>query len=301
MPRVLLVVNPASRRGAALAERARRAVLRTGATCDMVMTERAGHAAELARACAPHADVVLTLGGDGTAMEVVGALAGQGMPIGLLAGGTGNQVVRALGIPLRVEHAVAAVLGGVERAIDLGQLDSGRHFALAVGIGPDVAMIAETSAEAKRRFGTAAYAFTGIQAIRRLERFAVRICVDDRTIEREVTAVMIANLPGVENGRITFGPDILPDDGQLDVCLYDWRTVRDAIRTFWRAGTGGIGGDPSSEFFRGAVVSVETRPLRDAEADGEMIGSAPVRAVVVPLAARLLMPGGRARHRVALL
>lgn len=299
MPRVLLVVNPASRRGGALAERARRAVLRTGATCDMVMTERGGHAAELVRNGASGADVVLTLGGDGTAMEVVGALAGVGTPVGLLAGGTGNQVVRALGIPLRVEHAVAATLGGVERAIDLGRLDTGRHFALAMGIGPDVAMIAETSPGAKRRFGTAAYAVNAVRAIRRLERFAVRVRVDERTIEREVTAVMIANLPGVENGRVTFGPDIRPDDGLLDVCLYDWRSVRDAIRTFWRAGTGGIGGDPSSTFFRGRAISVETCPLRDAEADGELIGSVPVRAVVVPLAARLLVPRQHARHRVA--
>lgn len=294
MRRVLLVVNPASRRGGALAERARRAIGRAGATCDVVMTERAGHAAELAAACAPHADVVLTLGGDGTAMEVVGALAGQGLPVGVLAGGTGNQVVRALGIPLRVERAVAALLGGVERAIDLGRLASGRHFALAVGVGPDVAMIAETSAAAKRRFGTAAYAVSAVRAITRLERFDARVTVDGQVIERSVTAIMLANLPGVENGRVTFGPGIRPDDGLLDLCLYDWRSVGDALRTFWRAGTGGIAGDPSSTFYRGTAISVETSPLRDAEADGELIGSVPLRATVVPLAARLLVPRGSA-------
>lgn len=296
---MLLVVNPASRRGGVLVERARQAVQRAGATCDVVLTERAGHAGELAVACAPHADVVLTLGGDGTAMEVVGALAGTGMPIGLLAGGTGNQVVRALGIPLSVERAVAALLAGEERAIDLGRLASGRHFALAVGVGPDVAMIAETSAAAKRRFGTAAYAVSALRAICRLERFDVRVTIDDRTIERSVTAVMLANLPGVENGRVTFGPDIRPDDGALDVCLYDWRSIGDAARTFWRAGTGGIGGDPSSVFLRGTRVSIETEPAREAEADGELIGSGPVRAVVAPLAARLLVPRVRAATRVA--
>ncbi|MCU0624713.1 MAG: hypothetical protein MUF53_12755 [Gemmatimonadaceae bacterium] len=242
---------------------------------------------------------MLTLGGDGTAMEVVGALAGAGMPIGLLAGGTGNQVVRALGIPLRVEVAVAALLAGEERPIDLGRLASGRHFALAVGVGPDVAMIAETSPQAKRRFGTAAYAVSALRSICRLERFEARVTVDGRTVERSVTAVMLANLPGVENGRVTFGPDIRPDDGALDVCLYDWRTLADAARTFWRAGTGRIAGDPSSSFFRGQRIEIETSPVREAEADGELIGSGPVRAIVAPLAARLLVPRERAATRVA--
>jgi YegS/Rv2252/BmrU family lipid kinase len=285
-----LVVNPASRRGAVLAERARRAVEAEGVACDVVLTERAGHAAELAVALVRHADVVLTLGGDGTAMEVVGALAGREVPVGVLAGGTGNQVVRALGIPLDVQRAVRALLRGQTRTLDLGRLSTGRHFALAVGIGPDVAMIAETSAAAKRRFGVAAYAVSAVRAIRRLERFTVRATVDGQVTEREVTAVMLANLPGVENGRVTFGPGIEPDDGWLDVCLYSWGSVRDAIGTFWRAGTGGIGRDPNALFLRGRDVRLDTWPSREAEADGELIGAAPVHATVVPRAARLLVP-----------
>jgi diacylglycerol kinase (ATP) len=288
--RALLVVNPASRRGAALADRARRSVEAEGVECDVVLTERAGHAAELAVACLPHADLVLTLGGDGTAMEVVGALAGRDVPVGLLAGGTGNQVVRALGIPLDVPRAVRALLRGRERPMDLGRLSTGRHFALAVGVGPDVAMIAETSAAAKRRFGTAAYAVSAVRAIRRLERFDVTVTVDGTRIERSVTAVMMANLPGVENGRVTFGPGIAPDDGWLDLCLYDWHTVGDALNTFWRAGTGRIASDPSATFFRGRDIEIHTSPVRDAEADGELIGPGPVRATVAPLAARMLVP-----------
>lgn len=288
--RALLVVNPASRRGAALADMARRAVEAEGVACDVVLTERAGHAAELALACLPHANLVFTLGGDGTAMEVVGALAGRDVPIGLLAGGTGNQVVRALGIPLNVKRAVRALLRGRARPMDLGRLASGRHFALAVGVGPDVAMIAETSAAAKKRFGTAAYAVSAVRAIARLERFDVRVTVDGTTLERSVTAVMLANLPGVENGRVTFGPGIAPDDGFLDVCLYSWGSVGDALRTFWRAGTGGIADDPCATFYRGQDIRIEASPNREAEADGELIGAGPVHATIAPLAATLLVP-----------
>lgn len=291
MPRrALLVVNPASRRGGRLADTARQAIEAQGVACDVVLTERGGHAGELAAALAPRADVVFTLGGDGTLMEVVSALAGGGMPIGLLAGGTGNQVVRALGIPLDVRRAVPALLRGTERTIDLGRLGRGHHFALSVGIGPDVAMIAETSAAAKRRFGVAAYAWSALRAITRLEQFEARVTVDGVTVEAQVAAVMVANLPGVENGRVTFGPDIRPDDGILNVCLYQWRTLRHAAETFWRAGTGQIGGDPTARFLKGREILVETFPARGAEADGELLGVGPVSATVEPASARLLIP-----------
>jgi diacylglycerol kinase (ATP) len=288
--RVVVVVNPASRRGAALVTPVREAMRRAGVACDVVLTERAGQAAELARTLAPQYDAVFTLGGDGTAMEVVGALARSGTPVGILAGGTGNQLVRALGIPLNVTRAVNALLGGTTRTIDLGRLQSGRLFALALGIGPDVAMSAETSAGAKRRFGVLAYMVVGIRAILRLERFRATITVDGERHEREVTAIMIANLPGVEDGRITFGPGIAPDDGRLNVSLWLWPSALAAVGTFWRSATGRIAADPSAEFFSGCDIRVDTTPAREAEADGELVGHAPLMATVESLAATLLVP-----------
>ena len=88
-------------------------------------------------------DAVFTLGGDGTAMEVAGALALSGIPIGVLAGGTGNLLGRALGIPRSVKRAVPMLLAGEVRRIDLG-IVRGRHFAVAAGVGIDAAMVEET-------------------------------------------------------------------------------------------------------------------------------------------------------------
>ena len=80
------------------------------------------------------AEVVCVLGGDGTVMEVVSALAYSGIPIGVLPGGTGNLVAGVLGVPLGVRRAVPALLAGVKTALDLGQLPDGRFFTFAAGM-----------------------------------------------------------------------------------------------------------------------------------------------------------------------
>lgn len=100
--RVLLIANPASRRGQGLVAIAEKAFRRSEVACDVVHTEYPGHAGVLAASLHEKYDAVFSLGGDGTAMEVAGSLAGTGTLVGALPGGTGNLLARALLIPLRV-------------------------------------------------------------------------------------------------------------------------------------------------------------------------------------------------------
>src|SRR4051812_9134607 len=153
-----------------------------------MFTERPGHAAELAVSSSSQYDAVFVLGGDGTVMEVAGALAGTQTPVGVLAGGTGNLLARALGISLSVNRAVDRLLTGSELFIDLGRFESGRRFAIAAGVGIDAAMVAETPGWLKRRMGVLAYTIMGsraaIRAVRRREFFHARVSVDGVLYER---------------------------------------------------------------------------------------------------------------------
>lgn len=297
--RAVVITNPASRRGYRLAERARDALTARSVECDVVFTERPGHAAELALLHAPHYDAVFALGGDGTVMEVAGALAGGPTPIGVLAGGTGNLLARALGIPLSVRRAVSALLDGEEVRIDLGRFDSGRRFAIAAGVGVDASMVAETPGWLKRRLGVVAYALMGsraaVRAVVRREFFLARVVIDGTAYERPATALMVANFGAVLGRRITLGPGIRADDGLLDVCVFSPRTLRDAFRIMGRLLRRNFASDPCMLYVRGREVSVETTPPSRWQADGELMGTTPFHVVVEPFAARLLVPreGGR--------
>src|SRR5258706_11263585 len=161
--RVLLIVNPASRRAARMRRKALKAFAEAAVECDAMSTEAPGHAATIAKTHAHKYDAVFPLGGDGTVMEVLGALGHQGPPVGVLAGGTANVVARTFRIPLNPARAVPILLNGDEARIDLGRLGDGRRFAIGVGVGLDATMISEAPARLKKRFGFMAYVIGGFQ------------------------------------------------------------------------------------------------------------------------------------------
>jgi diacylglycerol kinase (ATP) len=292
--RAIVIANPASRNGKRLAERAHAMFAERSVACDVVFTERAGHATELAVQHAPHYDVVFALGGDGTVMEVAGALAGSDTPIGVLAGGTGNLLARALGIPLSVKRAIPALLDGGEVRIDLGRFDSGKRFAIAAGVGIDASMVAETPGWLKRRLGVLAYTMMGaraaLRAVLRRDFFDVRLTIDGVLHERRAAAVMIANFGAVLGKRITLGPEIRTDDGLLDGCVFSPRTLRDATRIAWRMLRADFQSDDCMLYARGREIHVDVTPPQQWQADGELMGMTPFSVVVEPLAVRVLVP-----------
>lgn len=293
LTRILLITNPASRRGAELEAASCKALRAAGATCDVVRTERAGDAAVIAGARGRDYDMVFTLGGDGTAMEVAGALAGSNIPIGVLAGGTGNLLGRALGIPRRVKRAVPALLNGDVRRIDLGVV-LGHRFAVAAGVGIDAAMVEETPRWMKRRLGVLAYTLIATKAALRsvlLRRFFLaRIEVDGEVIERQASAVLFANFGAILENRIAFGPDIAVDDGMLDCCIFSPRHLGDALRIMWRVTRQDFRPDPSILYRKATRFRITTVPVLTLQADGELLGPTPAEITVEPLAARLLVP-----------
>ena len=291
--RALLIANPASRHGVGSLEVACRAFADAGVALDVAATERAGHAGELARARGPRYDMVFTLGGDGTAMEVAGALAYTNVPVGVLPGGTGNLLARALGIPRSVDGAVAALLAGDVRLIDLG-VAQGRRFAVAAGVGIDAEMVERTPRWMKRRLGVIAYTiiatWAALRAVLGGRFFTARVTVDGETLERRAAAVMFANFGAILDERIVFGPGIACDDGVLDCCIYSPRHLGDAVRIMWRMARQDFRPHPTILYRSGTSFRIETEPALLMQADGELLGLTPADITVEPLAARLLVP-----------
>lgn len=129
--RATLIANPCSHR--MTQERLRAVEHELGRTLRVttVLTERRGHATELARDA--DADLIVAYGGDGLSNEVLNGATGL-IPLGFVPGGHTNVFPRSLGLPRDPVAAAAAIAGGHPRRISLGRVN-GRRFAFSAGIG----------------------------------------------------------------------------------------------------------------------------------------------------------------------
>ncbi|MEV1044376.1 diacylglycerol kinase family protein [Streptomyces sp. NPDC049916] len=227
------------------------------------------------------AELIVVCGGDGTVRAVADALAGSGVPLVLVPCGTGNLLVRNLGLPLGPADALAAALTGEPRALDLGRVEGdslpATHFTAMAGAGLDAVMLEETSDRAKSALGWPAYvlaAATGLRAPRM--RLAIRLDGGPE-LHRTARMVLLANIGTVQAGAAPV-PTARPDDGLLDLALFDprgaggWLRVAGVLLSPGRSAHRGAGPRGPVEFhtFRRAELTF-VRPQRR-EIDGDPVG-----------------------------
>jgi diacylglycerol kinase family enzyme len=147
--RATLIVNPYA--SSVTEERVREVehALQAAWELEVLLTERRGHAVELAGAAGGEA--VLAFGGDGVFNEVLNGVDGT-RPLGFIPGGRTNVLPRALGLPR--DPVAAARRLALERArrISLGRVNS-RRFAFAAGIGLDAQSVRRVDAMGRRDDG----------------------------------------------------------------------------------------------------------------------------------------------------
>lgn len=288
----LLIVNPAARGGRSAESEALAAFAAAGVPVIVRRTTGPGDAARIARD-EVSGPTVFVLGGDGTVMEAVGALVGRDVAVGVLPGGTGNQLARHLRIPLRVSRAVHALVDARVVRLDLGRLADGRHFSLTAGFGVDAAMIAGADPRLKRRFGVGAYVWSAAKAVVGTRPFRVRIEADGQVFERDAGLAMIANVGAVMDGRFGLGPDVRADDGALDVCVLSPAGLGDGLVLASRMARRDFREDPRMFFLRARHVRLTVASGVPAQADGELLDAQVLDAQVVPSGARFLAPPAR--------
>jgi diacylglycerol kinase family enzyme len=221
-------------------------------------------------AIAAGAEVVLACGGDGTIRACADALAGTPVALAVLPAGTGNLLVANLELPSDVDSVIKVIVGGRRRTIDLGQLDSGEHFAVMAGMGFDAAMMESTSEPLKRGLGWPAYVIGG--ARRLLDRpMRVRIQIDDGApFRRTARCVLIGNVGRLQGGIELFG-DAAPDDGRLDLAVIKPRGLRGWIALLASALLRRQPPRRHLESFRASSVDVRSDTVEPREMDGDTI------------------------------
>ena len=286
-----LIVNPSSAGGKSLkllprveaALDARRAVFR------VEKTRSIAHGVELALRAVELGEVPVVVSGDGLLGAVGGAMAGSETPLGLIPGGRGNDLARALGIPSEPEDAVDVVLGGQTRTIDVGEANGKRFLGIvSVGFDSECNRLANETSFIR---GNWVYAYSMVRTLISWKPARFTLAVGEERKRISGYFVDVAN-NSVYGGGMYIAPEARLDDGEFDVVsigeggkLRFLLGLKDVLQGEH------LGKDEVSVFRTPRLELDASRPF-PVYADGDRLTDLPVSLRVLPRCLSILVPGG---------
>lgn len=309
-----LIVNPASGGGIRRA-RLDALVARAEAVCgplSVATTHAPGDAAELAfRAAREGCRRLLVAGGDGTVGEVVGGLMRAGLPrprLALLPIGSGCDLARSLGIPRRLDAALAIAAADVVRPLDVARIvardRSGapieRHFANEASAGISGDTVARVAARRSPLGPRIAFLAAALAALTRHRPFEAALEVDGaRVYEGPISLCVVAN--GCYFGAgMRVAPGAAFDDGRLEIVLARGLARGEIARQLPSFYLGRHGRHPAVSFHSARHVELLPKAGGAAaeaavEVDGEGGFALPFRVECLPAALEIATPLATAR------
>jgi YegS/Rv2252/BmrU family lipid kinase len=300
-----LIVNPASasgRTGRAF-ERLAPLVREAVGDFDCSFTRRRGDGSVLAREAArAGANLVVAVGGDGTASEVIDGLLDRGgrrppsPRFGLIPHGTGGDFRRSIGCPADSLQAARALRGEAERTIDLGRIDfvghdgsaQVRHFANVASAGISGRVVQQVERMGKALGGRATFLLGAARSLVGWRDQPVRWRTDGGPWHEEALTAMAVCNGRFFGGGMLVAPDARIDDGLFDVTLWQGIGLADFLLRRRMLYDGTHVRLANTRTFKARVVEAE--PLGTAtvllDVDGEQPGRLPARFTIVPGALR---------------
>jgi diacylglycerol kinase (ATP) len=282
--RFTFIVNPVSGKGTG--ERAvkllHREIRSKIATYELVLTEREGHATEIARDAPMGA--VIAVGGDGTVNEVANGIVGTGKFLGIIPTGSGNDLTKSLNIPSKLSDAIDVLLKRNTSVIDVGTIrcsrqpgiresagNSGvRYFVNGAGIGLDAA-VAEKTRHIRYLSGTTLYIAAVLRTLGKYRAHAFEISVDSVSKASKQLLIAIGN-GTCAGGAFYLTPDAKLDDGILDLCYIGDMPIHRILRLMPLVMKGKHINSEGVSFEKGREISICSDTPFFVHADGEIVG-----------------------------
>jgi diacylglycerol kinase (ATP) len=296
-----VIVNGAAGGGrcAGRCEPALDALRAAGFELEVAHTERPGHATELARAAfAKGHRRFISVGGDGTAFEVINGLfpeaEGAEVELGLLPLGTGNSFLRDFEI-LDPEAALSALRSWDARPVDLVKAthrEGSFLYMNLIGLG----FTARAGDLTNRRFkalGPAGYVAAVLVSVAALEKPIDPIRIDDGDYgDARPAAFLTFSNSKYTGGAMMMAPEADPTDGYLDVIRAGDIGRASLVKTFPKIFAGRHLEHPRVEQQRAKKVEFLEPRMQPVMVDGEIMHLA-LESLEVQPGALSVVTGGR--------
>ncbi|MEJ9212125.1 diacylglycerol kinase family protein [Bacillus smithii] len=257
-------------------------------------TERPKHAVEIVKEISSETGMtVVAVGGDGTVHDVANGLIDSNIPLGIIPAGSGNDLARALQIPMNYQKALERILIGKQRKMDVGRI--GNECCITItGIGFD-GKVAEANNSSKYkkwlntfRLGNLSYGLSFLHVLFQYRPVNVQLKVDEKNFSFfNVWFIAIANTQSY-GGGIKICPEACYDDGLFDICIVHDLSKWELLRTFPKAFVGKHVLHPGVTMIRGKQVDVASDWPVIVQGDGELLAKTPVQVTIERGALRII-------------
>ncbi len=284
----ILIVNAASRSGAEAFALACEKLTAAGVELiDSKAVKKPERMVAAVKSAIKRAPMVIVGGGDGSLSSNIEHFMGSDTIFALLPLGTANSFARTLGIPLDLDGAIAVIAGGESRSIDLGCIN-GDFFlnAAAMGLAPKVA---ETVPHGlKRRLGRFGYLLWAGWAAANFNAF--RLTVDNGRRRKTIWATEVR----IANGRFHGGMELIEsadvESGSIVVQAVTGRSIFGLGWSYFTSAVKMKARHATTREFRGAKLTLSTRPKMQVSVDGELGAMTPLNVTAIPGAVIVAAP-----------
>lgn len=183
---------------------------------EIIYTERAGHAVEIAAQKAKEkVFAVVAIGGDGTINEIARSLVHTDTALGIIPCGSGNGLARHLEIPMDAKKALEIINRGITDVIDYGMIND-KPFFCTCGVGFD-AFVSMKFAEAGKR-GPLTYVEKTLKEGVKYQPETYEIEIDGSKTRYDAFLIACGNASQYGNNAY-IAPQATLTDGLLDVTI----------------------------------------------------------------------------------
>lgn len=218
-------------------------------------------------------DEIYVMGGDGTLNLVVNEIKPGELPISIVSNGTGNDSVKSLHGILDFKKQLEIAIHGKVKYFDLGKCNQ-RYFVNGVGIGFDGEVVKEMVERGAKRGTHLDYLLTVLRIVGGFKEKYLKFALEDCQFEKKILLMTISNGTTFGGGFI-INPFAKPDDGILDVCIFNEVAP---LKRFWhlpKLKSGSHTKIKEVELHTASKIHIEESTELVAHLDGEYIGHPP--------------------------
>ncbi|MES2662517.1 MAG: lipid kinase [Pseudomonadota bacterium] len=289
MKKILLLINPKSRKGSDSFDEAAQILQEQGyflLNSKKNLEQHSMH--ELIIQHRDNIDVVAIGGGDGSVNTALSALVETQIPMVLIPLGTANNMARTLNIPIDIKQSLDILNTGEIHKIDLGIVNK-IYFVNVAGLGLSTEINRKVPSDLKKQLGVFAFVWTALQLSYKMRPFRTYITCDGKTVQRRSWQITVCNGKYYGSG-LTIAESASLTDGRLDCLSTEMRKWWQGFFLIPRIIKGNYQSTEELSLFQGQNITIKTRRPKKIDVDGDIQTYTPAVFSVSPKALAVYIP-----------